>query len=688
MNRAESSSKQPCYGIRMLGSAHGIEEAQPDMANTPSEIVCTGCRMLIPLPAGRATPRHCPHCLAELPVPKPKNAAIRRNPVTGLPVGALLLGITAFGAVCSLLLLLVTWKSRGSDKVATSGQPALAPELLGQLEERDRLAKSEADRQKALKAALDKARGIKPTDGGALEAWRAVALAAEMPSDSLDQLIAAARATGEKSALEGDLKKRQEKDKIDNEKRNTLISEALAKGKAALDKGDSAQARLNLERARSLAPDTPGLEAEMAQLLKLENRQFEIAHSQTRLKAGQENLKAERWGEALRDFQAVLAVLPDNPEALQGKKSAEEGFDRLEKDREKRLQYLIHLDDGRKALKDRRYDDASAAFTRAARLMPQEKEAERLQEVVRQTRHEAERNSQAMVTAAKNLMSKGNPQEAFFLLVDADSLTPNDRTIRKLMSDAQQLVNRMQGIANPLSNDPKYLGYMAQGRAAMAAGNPIAAVECFENALRQTNSRDSFALRALMDARSAKDRLGQRATDYEKALRQGTLLMGRKEYGPAAFMLEGAVRLFPEQKTIELLEEAKFQDLVTRARDAVERDPDTAEKLADQALRLRPTDISASNIIKQAKAKALALANPKANPVDPYESAMSVGRNAMREKKFGEAVQAFRLALENKPNDQVAMELEKQARQRLVGQDAPKGSNQKTEGDTDPGKPN
>jgi Flp pilus assembly protein TadD len=94
---------------------------------------------------------------------------------------------------------------------------------------------------------------------------------------------------------------------------------------------------------------------------------------------------------------------------------------------------------------------------------------------------------------------------------------------------------------------------------------------------------------------------------------------------------------------------------------------------------MRPTDISASNIIKQAKAKALALANPKANPVDPYESAMAVGRNAMREKKFGEAVQAFRLALENKPNDQVALELEKQARQRLVGQDDPTDPNPKPE---------
>jgi tetratricopeptide (TPR) repeat protein len=292
-----------------------------------------------------------------------------------------------------------------------------------------------------------------------------------------------------------------------------------------------------------------------------------------------------------------------------------------------------------------------------------------MQDAVRQTKNEVERTSQALVVAAKNLLSKGNPQEGFFLLVDADNLTPNDRTIRKLMSDAQQLVNRMQGIANPLSNDPKYLGYMAQGRAAMAANNPIAAVECFENALRQTNSRDSFALRALMDARSAKDRLGQRATDYEKALKQGIAMMNRKEYGPAAFMLEGAVRLFPEQKTADLLEEAKFQDLVARSKNLLERDPDGAEKLADQALRMRPADIGANNLIKQAKARAIALANPKANPVDPYESAMAVGRAAMREKKYGEAVQAFKLALDNKPSDPIAMELEKQARANLVGID-------------------
>ncbi len=637
------------------------------MATAASEIVCPACRMLIPLPAGRAVPKHCPHCLAELPVKKPKEPSVRKNPLAKFSTGALLLGVTALGAFCSLLLLLVVWSGRGPTAGKEESRQALAPELLGKLEERDRLAQAETNRQIALKAALEKAQTLKPEDPGSLEAWKAVALAAEMPSDSLDKLIAVARATGEKAALDGDLKKRQEKEKQEREKRESQVADALSKGKAALDQGDARQARLNLERARALAPETPGLDAEMAQVLKLENRQFEISHSQMRLKAGQENLMAERWGEALRDFQAVLAVLPDNTEALEGKKAAEQGFDRLEKDREKRLQYLIHLDDGRKALKERRYDDANAAFTRAGRLMPGEREAERLLEVVRQTRNESERNSQAMVTAAKNLMSKGNPQEAFFLLVDADNLTPNDRTIKKMMSDAQQLVNRIQGIANPLSNDPKYLGYMAQGRAAMAAGNPIAAVECFENALRQTNSRDSFALRALMDARSAKERLGQRVTDYEKALRQGILLMNRKEYGPAVFMLEGAARLFPEQKTIDLLEEAKFQDLVSRARDSLERDPDTAEKLADQALRMRPTDIGANNLIKQAKARAMALANPKANPVDPYDSAMAVGRAAMREKKFGEAVQAFKLALENKPNDPIAMELEKQARERLVG---------------------
>ena len=638
------------------------------MAKSFSEIVCPGCRMVIALPAERAAPKHCPHCLAPLQPVQAKEPRARSNPLASVSTGALLLGLAAFGALLSLFLLVMVLGQPG-EAGSPEGKQALAPELLGQLEERDKLAEAERKRQEGLKKALEKAQALQPNDPGALEAWKAVAMAAEMPTESVDKLIAVARATGEKSALDGDLKVRHEKDKKDLEKRVSTISEAMAKGKAALDKGDAQQARLNFERARALAPETPGLDMEMAQLLKLENRQFEIANSQMRLKAGQENLKAERWGEALRDFTVVLAVLPDNLEAQEGKKAAVKGFDLQEKDREKRLQYLIHLDDGRKALREHRYDDAGAAFTRAARLMPDEKEPGRMQDAVRQTKNEVERTSQALVVAAKNLLSKGNPQEGFFLLVDADNLTPNDRTIRKLMSDAQQLVNRMQGIANPLSNDPKYLGYMAQGRAAMAANNPIAAVECFENALRQTNSRDSFALRALMDARSAKDRLGQRATDYEKALRQGIAMMNRKEYGPAAFMLEGAVRLFPEQKTADLLEEAKFQDLVARSRNLLERDPDGAEKLADQALRMRPADIGANNLIKQAKARAIALANPKANPVDPYESAMAVGRAAMREKKYGEAVQAFKLALDNKPSDPIAMELEKQARANLVGID-------------------
>ena len=88
---------------------------------------------------------------------------------------------------------------------------------------------------------------------------------------------------------------------------------------------------------------------------------------------------------------------------------------------------------------------------------------------------------------------------------------------------------------------------------------------------------------------------------------------------------------------------------------------------------MRPADIGANNLIKQAKARAIALANPKANPVDPYESAMAVGRAAMREKKYGEAVQAFKLALDNKPSDPIAMELEKQARANLVGIDPNEG---------------
>ena len=120
------------------------------MAKSFSEIVCPGCRMVIALPAERAAPKHCPHCLAPLQPVQAKEPRARSNPLASVSTGALLLGLAAFGALLSLFLLVMVLGQPGAGG-SPEGKQALAPELLGQLEERDKLAEAERKRQEGLK---------------------------------------------------------------------------------------------------------------------------------------------------------------------------------------------------------------------------------------------------------------------------------------------------------------------------------------------------------------------------------------------------------------------------------------------------------------------------------------------------------------------------------------------------------
>jgi hypothetical protein len=53
---------------------------------------------------------------------------------------------------------------------------------------------------------------------------------------------------------------------------------------------------------------------------------------------------------------------------------------------------------------------------------------------------------------------------------------------------------------------------------------------------------------------------------------------------------------------MEMLEECRYQDLLEKARLALSRDAAETERLADLALRMRPSEVTPRNLIKQARA--------------------------------------------------------------------------------------
>jgi len=437
----------------------------------------------------------------------------------------------------------------------------------------------------------------------ALARFREHARLSHVPTEIVDGMLTAA--TGLEKARSAAEWARQNNQiaKKGAEDRRRAFEQALEMARKDMVADNLVGARGALERATLLDPDNPDLKKDYDDLLKRERAGTSRESAMVRLRTGQTHLTADRWGEALRDFETVLAIIPDNAEARAGQQKAIAGLKSLEELEEKRLQYLVQLDDGRKALRDRRFDDAEAAFQRAAKIMRDEKEPQRLLDQVRTDRRELDNTVSMIIRSAQAFLAQNKPSEAFYRLLDADFLSPRNPQVRRLMADAQQRMALTKNMNNPFISDPKYQNWMAQGRMALTQGNPFMAMEAFQNALAQSNNSDPFARQAFFEARRQSDSLGQKAQEFQKVFSDAKILYTAKRYSQALPLLENAMTMFPgEVRVAEMLEECRYQDLIEKARSALSRDPAETERLADLALRMRPAEVTPRNLIKQARA--------------------------------------------------------------------------------------
>lgn len=565
------------------------------------QLPCPECHSPVFFPHGGrpGDHAHCPLCdhefvLDRVPVAGPVPGTATKKSILPIAfVGALAMGLLAI--LTGLLIL----RQRAALTEQHAAEVAAAREEKSNNEQHDKAAEEGIERTlKEAREALAQGK----TDA-ALAKFRENAKLRQVPDEVVDGLVSAASAREKARGLADVAKAREEAIRQASLDRKGAFALALEMARKSLAADDLVAARGSIERAALLVPDNDDLKKEHEELLRRERSGKTRESAVVRLRAGEAHLAAERWGEALRDFEAVLAALPDNPEARIGQQRAVAGLKSLEALEEKRLQYLVHLDDGRKALRDRRFEDADAAFQRAARLFPDEKEPRRLQDQARADRKELDNTITQIIRNAQALLAQNKPSEAFYRLIDADFLSPRNPQVRRLMGDAQQRMALTQNMNNPFISDPKYQNWMAQGRMALASGNPFMAMEAFQNALAQSNNTDPFARQAFFEARRQSDSLGQKAQEFQKVFADAKILYAAKRYSQALPLLENALSLFPgDSRVVEMLDESRYQDLLEKARLALSRDAAETERLADLALRMRPSEITPRNLIKQARA--------------------------------------------------------------------------------------
>jgi tetratricopeptide (TPR) repeat protein len=457
----------------------------------------------------------------------------------------------------------------------------------------------EAERQKlaAQQRALDLARYLSQGDAALArkdyaEAEKAFGTALSLApenTEALKGLVAAKTGAATASRI-----------KEDDGKRKVDVTRLLEQGRKALANKEYAAAVRAFENARVLAPaDTAVLDGladaqKAADSDKAEKKK--LADYKTHMDLGNAALDGKRYADAVREFIAAQQVVPGDAQAVQGQQQAEKALAGL-KDREKReAAFATLFERGRKALADKRYKDGVAALEAALRILPDDRDAQRILRNAKDDLKKAQSEVAKLLGDADTALRLNRYEEAFRLYKAAKELLPEDQAAEKGMRNAQRLLDTI--VAAQIA----YQRFMAQAATAMTNQRYAEAVSAYAEALRLSPT-DLDATNGLSLAKAALEKQVRVQNEYDRLIRLGNTALSRRAYAEAQKAFQDALKLVPDDPTATTrLTEARYGNNLQLGRQALfaGRKAD-AIKALEAALEDKPGDPTATTLLRQAK---------------------------------------------------------------------------------------
>jgi tetratricopeptide (TPR) repeat protein len=387
------------------------------------------------------------------------------------------------------------------------------------------------------------------------------------------------------------------------------------------------------------------------------------------------DLAGKRYAEALKGYQQALDLFPNDPDALQGLSEAKAGLLVVESNKEnqtKRKEEFAQLMElGRTAMKNKQYAAAIGLFESALKLEPTDVDArenrQEAQEALDSDKAEKQKleQFQKLMKAARAAMDANRYDEAIRKFQEATELVPEDREAAQGLQLARQA--------------DAYSRAMVQGTTARRENRVAEAIKAFEEALKII-PKDKAAAAALKEAKQA---LTAAKSEFARLMQSGATALENQRYEEAVQIYNEAVRLNPDneeaaaalaraKKLVETLaaNQAAYQRFMATGVAAMRNKAFAAAlKNFNEALRLMPNDADALQGARDAQAALTGMAQAKAD----FDKQMQTADAAYRRGQYAAAVKAYEEALELVPGDKRALAGRRQARYRqniAEGQDA------------------
>ena len=258
--------------------------------------------------------------------------------------------------------------------------------------------------------------------------------------------------------------------------------------------------------------------------------------------AGNSHMVAQRYGDALREFAAALRLLPDDAEASQAKSTAEQRLDDLQKQDRRLAEFGRAMDQGRMALRGRRYEQALRHFQEATTLQPNDPQSASAIRDARQKYGEAKVEFTRLMAQGDSSLQLGFWDAALRCYSDAAESLPESDIAARAVRLVQQRRGDLQGAQTT------YVLLVAQATQAMRDLRYLDAVTAYNQALL-LNPGDIEARHGLHEAKKAVDAEARRKTELDRLIAAGTAAQQQRKFPEAARAYRDALKLSPDNET-------------------------------------------------------------------------------------------------------------------------------------------
>jgi cytochrome c-type biogenesis protein CcmH/NrfG len=291
----------------------------------------------------------------------------------------------------------------------------------------------------------------------------------------------------------------RERAKKEEEKRQAKFASLMNQGQEAMKGRQFAAAVQAFDHALRLIPDNPEAAKAFQEATDAAGAQRaaqkKLSDYESHMTAARAAMVGQRYAEARNEFLAALQNKPDDPAAQDGHKQAEKRLNELQEEAQRQADFNRFMDQGDRALRNRRYEEAERVYTKAVALLPRNLDA-------RNGLREAQKGLEKMKQDFNRLMQQGDLAmqtlrfgDAVRAYGQAAKLFPDNENANNKLQDAQKALDKV-GAAQA-----GYNRLMLEGGTAMRQGRFTDAALLYSAALRFAPG-DPDALAGLRSARA------------------------------------------------------------------------------------------------------------------------------------------------------------------------------------------